>query len=72
MTEILTRLLTTSQLLEELPWLRPGTLKAFLFWRTENGLEASGAIIRIGRKLLIDPVLFIEFLRTNPSIKGGK
>lgn len=47
--------------------LNPGLTEASLRWRLqharENGLENSGAIIRHGRRILIDGDKFISWLR---------
>jgi hypothetical protein len=32
--------------------------------RKENGLEKSGAVIRYGRRLLVNPIRFFEWLET--------
>ena len=71
MTNEIPRLLTLNQLVAEQPSLRPGGLRALIFWEETNGLKASGAVIRVGRKILIDPQKFYNWISTSPSPKGN-
>jgi hypothetical protein len=52
----LTTLRTSSQLCAEIPWLRPGRLREWMFHRQTNGLDA--AVVKLGRTVLIDRVRF--------------
>ena len=59
----LKELRTVSQLLTENPALTPGGIRWDLFNRNSNGLATSGAIISKGRRIYIDPDLYLEWLR---------
>ena len=43
-------------------WTEPA-MRWLIFKATENGLETSGAILRLGRRVLIDEVRFFDWLR---------
>ena len=45
---------TVKQFAERHPFLTESSLRFQIFNRASNGLEPSGAIIRLGRKILID------------------
>lgn len=48
-----------------------GSLRWMLFRSKENGLEAAGAIVRIGRRIYIDVNSFDAWLvANNPSLQG--
>lgn len=55
-------LLTVRQLSEQQPGLTVGGIRWDLFHRATNGLEASGAVVRRGRKILIDQERYLEWL----------
>jgi hypothetical protein len=57
--------LTVKQLAEQQPGLTEGGIRWDLHDRQNNGLAASGAVLRRGRKLLIDSELYLAWLRTN-------
>ncbi len=48
------RLATQAELLAASPWLTAGCLDWMLRQRRRNGLAAAGAIVRIGRLIMID------------------
>ena len=54
---------TVPQLCESRPYLTPGALRWLLFNRDQNGLKS--AVIKIGRKLLIDEDKFDEWVRSH-------
>ena len=60
--------LTVKQLALQQPALTESGIRWAIFNENFNGLSASGAILRVGRKVLIDPALFIAWLRTNPQM----
>ena len=62
-TELETPLYTVRQFAQRHTWITLGGLRWLLFNRKFNGLEKSGAIIMLGRKLLIDEQLFLQWLR---------
>lgn len=49
--------------------LKRGTMRDWLFHRTTNGLEKSGAVIRKGRRLYLDETSFLRWLRTTDPAK---
>jgi hypothetical protein len=55
-------LLTVRQFSEKHPAFPVGGLRWTLFHEATNGLAASGAVIRLGRKILIDESLFFSWL----------
>ncbi|MEA3273908.1 MAG: hypothetical protein U9Q81_01115 [Pseudomonadota bacterium] len=50
------------QLVEAEPALTVGGVRHDLFHRTTNGLEASGAVIRRGRRILLHREKYLEWL----------
>ena len=50
------------------PAFTQGSLRWLLFQRDQNGLAKSGAIVKIGRRLLIDPARFRAWARGGGSI----
>ena len=44
---------TVNQFCQENPWITSGGLRYQIFNAKENGLEEAGAILRVGRKVLI-------------------
>jgi hypothetical protein len=63
-----TTLATVRQFAEQQPALPEAGIRWAIFNAHENGLADSGAIIRVGRKVLIDPDLYLNWLRTNPRL----
>ena len=57
--------LTVKQLAEQQPGLTEGGIRWDLFNRDHNGLVESGAVMRRGRKILIDPDLYLDWLKDN-------
>ena len=55
-------LLTVNQFAEQQPGLTPGGIRWDLFQRRDNGLSESGAVIRRGRRLLLDPAKYLEWM----------
>ncbi|MBR6010482.1 MAG: hypothetical protein IKP35_03675 [Alphaproteobacteria bacterium] len=64
-------ILTLRQFVAANPAFTMGGMRSYVFYEEYNGLKASGAIMRIGRKILIDANKFLAWVATNPSIKGG-
>jgi hypothetical protein len=56
-------LVAPNDLANYLPAVRKGGLRKEIFYAERNGLLASGALIRRGRKCLIDVHKYIEWLR---------
>lgn len=55
-------LLNVKQLAQQQPALTEGGIRWDLFNRETNGLAKSGAIIRRGRRILIDPARYLDWL----------
>lgn len=53
---------TVNQFAEKQPAFTIGGLRSLIFNEHINGLAQSGAIIRVGRKVLINDVKFFEWL----------
>lgn len=60
---------TIKQFVAENPAFTEGGMRNYIFFEEQNGLKASGAIKRIGRKILIDVVLFGAWIETQQIIK---
>jgi len=57
-------LLTVIQFKEKHPAFTNGGLRALIFNENSNGLAKSGAIVRIGRKVLIDEAKFFAWVES--------
>lgn len=57
-------LLKVSQVIERNPGLSEGGVRWDLFHRDQNGLAATGAVIRRGRHLLLDEDRYLAWMRT--------
>ena len=55
-------LFTVSQFVERNPAFTPGGMRWIIFNEKKNGLAKSRAIVRMGRKVLIDEDRFFEWL----------
>jgi hypothetical protein len=56
--------LTVQQLIEKHPAFTNGGMRSLIFYEHQNGLASSGAIIRIGRKVLINENKFFDWVGT--------
>ena len=56
---------TVEQTANEIPALTQAAIRWHLFNREQNGLSKSGAIIKNGRRVLIDLQLYIEWLKSS-------
>ncbi len=65
----MTILSTVNQFTEKQPAFTTGGLRALIFNENTNGLAKSGAIVRIGRKVLIDEAKFFGWVEAQ---NGGK
>jgi hypothetical protein len=59
---------TVEQTADEIPALTQSAIRWHLFNRNHNGLSKSGAIIKNGRRVLIDLPVYIEWLKS----QGGE
>jgi hypothetical protein len=55
---------TVNQFAEKHPAFTTGGLRAWIFNENTNGLAVSGAIVRIGRKVLIDEAKFFDWVQS--------
>lgn len=60
-------LFTFKQFITEQKLFTESALRGIIFKRHENGLEQSGAIKRVGRKILIDKNKFFDWVNSLPS-----
>ncbi|MBE0436546.1 MAG: hypothetical protein IBX56_12155 [Methylomicrobium sp.] len=56
------RYLTVKQTAKENEWLTEAALRQLLFEAKSNGLAESGAIKRIGRRILIEQTKFLDWI----------
>lgn len=56
------RYLTVKQTAQENEWLTEAALRQLLFEAKTNGLAESGAIKRIGRRILIEQTKFLDWI----------
>ncbi len=66
------KLFTVQQFSERHPFATQGALRFQIFHRKENGLEESGALIRVGRKILIDEEKYFQWMDDQQDKKGVK
>ncbi len=57
-----TTLLNVNQLVQRQPALTVGGVRGWIFNEEKNGLKESGAIIRIGKKLMINEEKFFSWI----------
>ena len=73
MTDIKTpTLMTIRQFIDKHPAFTLGGMRNYIFFEELNGLKASGAIKRMGRKILIDTEPFFNWVNSCPQTKWGK
>ncbi|MDI1292662.1 MAG: hypothetical protein PSV18_07940 [Methylobacter sp.] len=60
--------LTVSQFTEKHHAFTVGGLRAWIFNGARNGLNQSGAIVRIGRKVLIDETKFFAWIEAQNKV----
>jgi hypothetical protein len=61
-------LLTVKQMAQQQPALSEGGIRWDLFNRDHNGLAKSGAIFRRGRRILLDPEIYLKWLETRREL----
>lgn len=56
------------------PWAKVGGVRSQIFFSETNGLKAAGAVLRIGRKVLIDGEAYLSWIykqnKIVPSTEG--
>jgi hypothetical protein len=65
-------LATVRQLAEQQPALSEGGIRWSIFHSENNGLADSGAVVRVGRRVLIDPAMYMAWMRSNPTMSPPK
>ena len=63
---------TVNQFIKKYPAFTNGGMRHLLFHSNSNGLDASGAIKRIGRKILIDVEKFFQWIEAQNGDSGSK
>jgi hypothetical protein len=58
-------MLTVAQLATRHPAFSQASLRHWIFHSENNGLAASGALIRLGRKILLDEAAFIRWVKSH-------
>ena len=58
---------TVNQFIEKHPAFTTGGLRSLIFNEHSNGLAKSRAIVRIGRKVLIDEAKFFEWVQAQQN-----
>ncbi|MHA1575143.1 MAG: hypothetical protein ACTSXL_03265 [Alphaproteobacteria bacterium] len=58
----LANLRTFNDFVKETPAFTKGAIRNYIFYENTNGLKASGAILRINRKILIEPEKFMQWI----------
>lgn len=64
--------LTVKLFAEREPALTEGGIRWAIHNEDSNGLADSGAVVRVGRRVLIDPALFMGWMRTSPQLSPPK
>ena len=64
-----TKYLTVSQFASENKAFTPGGLRDLIFKEHSNGLAKAGAIVRLGRKVLIDEAAFYAWIESKKVLK---
>lgn len=65
------QLMTIRQFVSANPAFTLGGIRNYIFFEEVNGLKTSGAIQRIGKKILINVDKFFDWVATCPSTTGG-
>jgi hypothetical protein len=63
--------LTVSQFTAKHNAFNTGGMRALIFNEHQNGLAKSGAVVRLGRKVLIDENLFFAWVQSQNSKAGA-
>ncbi len=61
---------TVKQFCQKHPAFTEGGLRHFIFYKNSNGLDKSGAIVRLGRKVLINEQKWFEWLESQNKQEG--
>lgn len=63
-----TRLITVRQLCQNHPAFSEASVRWYIFKAADNGLAGSGAIARLGRKVLVDEEKFVEWAKSGAAL----
>ncbi len=66
----MSKIVNVAQLSAEIPAFTQSSIRWLIFKSNENGLDQSGAILRVGRRVLIDSDKFVDWVRG--SNQGGQ
>ncbi len=61
----LNKLITAYELSAKYPKLKMSSIRYWLEYRKDNGLQDSGAIVKISRRTYIDEAKFMDWLQKN-------
>jgi hypothetical protein len=61
---------TVKQFSEKHPAFSVGSLRAIIFNASTNGLSEAGAIVRIGRKVLLNDTKFYDWIEAQRGLKA--
>ncbi len=61
-------LLTVRQFSQKHPAFPEGGLRHRIFYADQNGLKQSGALVRNGRRILIDEEVFFDWLKKESGV----
>jgi hypothetical protein len=61
---------TVKQFSEKHPAFSVGSLRSLIFSASNNGLNESGAIVRVGRKILLNETKFFGWVEAQRGLKG--
>ncbi len=61
-------LLTVNQFVEKYRAFKIGGVRSYIFNEEKNGLAASGAVVRVGRKILINESKFFDWVESQNEV----
>ena len=61
-------LITVRQFPTKHPAFTTGGLRSLIFHESSNGLKASGAVVRIGRRVLLDEAKFFAWIESQNEV----
>jgi hypothetical protein len=61
---------TVKQFSEKHPAFSVGSLRAHIFQASSNGLNESGAIVRVGRRILLSETKFFDWIEAQRGLKS--
>jgi len=61
---------TVQQFSKKHPAFSVGSLRSLIFNASSNGLNESGAIVRVGRKILLSEIKFFDWIEAQRELKA--